>query len=129
MTFIITVAHENNRKNTWEEEYTKNCENPEQWAKEIIENFNRTLRPGEKERVLLNVVIKDDIKDYSHCWEKINLITIIKGKQTYDEYKCKNCGITGKRHGIDHDIVRDNKYTGKKYADCKWKTKPTGGWK
>ena len=34
---------------------------------------------------------------YNHEWEKVNLVTISRGKKSYDLYKCKKCHIKAKR--------------------------------
>lgn len=36
-----------------------------------------------------------------HTWEKVNLVTEIDARGTYDEYKCK-CGIKGKSRTIGY---------------------------
>lgn len=53
-----------------------------------------------------------------HDWKKINLVTISKRGRLYDAYRCKRCGITGKRFGLDDIVVRDKKYWNKKYFYC-----------
>ena len=41
-------------------------------------------------------IIKRNISDEGHKWEKQNLMTISSKKGGYDIYKCKNCGLKGK---------------------------------
>ena len=41
-----------------------------------------------------------------HVWEKMNLVTDSKGNDTY---KCKLCGLKGKRIGLDDCIVLPDK--------------------
>lgn len=44
---------------THTETYVKNIDDPEAWAKEQIENFNRTIKPGEDIRKLVAVRVLD----------------------------------------------------------------------
>jgi len=117
MRFKITVAHKDNLGNFWDEEYDKNIDDPKKWAEETIENFNNTLYPGEKARVLLDVIIEDPNTRKEHEWEKTNIVTIIKRGQLYDIYRCVKCGITAKRYGLG-DIKIDSKFKAKVYQRC-----------
>lgn len=58
MKFEIEVRDVLTEK-THTETYTKNVEDPEAWAKETIDNFNRNLKPGEDLRKLVAVKIID----------------------------------------------------------------------
>lgn len=58
MKFEIEVRNVLTEK-THTETYTKNVEDPEAWAKETIDNFNRTIKPGEDIRELVSVKIID----------------------------------------------------------------------
>jgi len=94
-------------------------ENAQKWAENLVDNFNRTLRPYESPRKLIKVEIVDDSAMLSsHKWEKQNLVAIIKGNTNYDEYKCKICGVTGKRKGLSSYIRHDSKYQAKCYDHC-----------
>lgn len=42
-----------------------------------------------------------DIKEGGHIWEKQNLVTITKGRKSYDEVTCSGCQIKGKRTGLE----------------------------
>lgn len=86
------------------------------WAKETLRRFNATLRPGEKERELLDVVIID-AQEQEHNWHKTNLVTIMDRNGSYDAYRCQRCGITAKRFGLG-EIIRDQKYKAEKYRRC-----------
>jgi hypothetical protein len=81
-------------------------------AQAMLDNFNRTLRPGELPRTLCNVrEIKNSKKvaEVRHVWEKISLVTKRGG---YDRYKCKNCKATGKLHRLGDLVIPDGKFTG-----------------
>lgn len=103
---------------SWCEEYY--LVDPKKDAKAIIDYFNKTLRPGERPRVLLEVNILDgeDNSKMPHDWEKTNLVTVVHGGSSFDTYRCTRCKITGKRRGFDSGIVRDGKYRYKKYDYC-----------
>lgn len=102
-------------------EINKNVD-PDEWAKETIENFNRTLRTGESPRELVSVTVIDENQHDNtkeHTWEKKNLVTVVKrGQIPHDIYRCKECGITGKRFGLDREIHRDYRYRNAKFINC-----------
>lgn len=104
---------------TWKEQY--DCtDDPQVWAKKLIDNFNATLHSGEKPRELVDVVVLDDASDLAgeHVWRKENLVTIVRGSRSYDKMRCEKCGITGKRFGLGQGVIRDRKYQAKKYEKC-----------
>ena len=86
---------------------------------DITNNFNLSLRKNEKARTIIMVRTKYTNMKYTHDWEKSNLVTISKNGQMYDTYKCCQCGITGKRFGLNSGIQRDKKYKSTKYENCK----------
>ena len=89
----------------------------QKWAEETIANFNKTLRPGEKARRLIGVkIIGESVRQ--HQWHKTNLVTISKGGQMYDAYRCDHCGATGKRFGLDEHVTRDAKYRAQRWENC-----------
>lgn len=97
------------------ERYVVRTTDPDQWGKDTIRRFNATLRSGERPIVYLGYDILDpDMNE--HDWEKSCLVT---QKGGFDTYRCKTCGITGKRHGLRPNVVRDTKYAGDKYKYCK----------
>ena len=54
-----------------------------------------------------------------HQWGKTNLFTVIPNSGAlYDIMKCSECGITGKRHGLNETINRDRQYKPKVYQYC-----------
>lgn len=105
---------------SWKEEYVIDGDNPYEWAKNTIDNFNATLNPHESPRELVGVEVLDKSeKNNKHSWTKTNLITIVRGSSVYDTMKCEKCGITGKRHGLGQDgVIPDSKYRYKKYEKC-----------
>jgi hypothetical protein len=107
------------RAEAWWEEFDEDTTDADKCAEEMIANFNNTLWPGERPRFVVQteVLDTDSIKD--HDWGKTNLVTIIKGSQSYDTCRCNRCGITGKRFGLGAMIRRDAKYRSDlKYARC-----------
>lgn len=104
---------------TWKEEYVIDNDNPVEWAKTTIDNFNATLHSGESPRELVGVEVLDESeKNSQHKWIKTNLMTIVRGSSVYDTMECENCGITGKRYGLGKEVIRDSKYKAKKYDKC-----------
>ncbi len=60
MTTVITIAEKGNIRETWEEKYELEFDSvnmAEQWASELIDNYNEGLKSGEKPRRLINVDI------------------------------------------------------------------------
>jgi hypothetical protein len=45
-----------------------------------------------------------DIAMESHEFEKTNPVTIVRGRRAYDEYRCRVCGLEGKRYGFSNII-------------------------
>lgn len=100
----------------WFEEYDKEVADPVEWARETLDNFNRTLGPGEHRRTLLRVEIT--AASVEHVWGKINAMTRSGRSGLHDVYKCSRCGVTGKRFTLDGGVHRDHKFKAKKYANC-----------
>lgn len=101
----------------WDEKNTRECETIEEGAGEIIDNFNATLRPGEKPRKIVKVT-QIALFDPPHTWGKVNLVTKIDNAGQYDGYKCSVCGATGKRRTLSEHITRDAKFKDKRYEFC-----------
>jgi len=102
----------------WWEEYDKPCKDARKCAKEIVEYFNRTLGPCESPRTLKAVEVLDAHSQKDHAWEKQNAFTIKSGGRFYDVYRCKNCGITAKRFGLDVAVIIDSRFLAKVYLRC-----------
>lgn len=119
MKFKILVRNTVTQNEYWEE-YDKGVEDPHKWAKETIEFFNRTLRPNEAPRELVEVSILKTGNASHHQWEKSNLVTHrpALGLPSYDTYQCLVCRITGRRYGLQEHIVRDRKYFHEAFEDC-----------
>ena len=84
----------------------------------LIENFNATLRTGERPRTLVEVTLDTDKGIRKHRWTKTNLVSQMQGSLTFDLYRCTECGITGKRYGLSWSIKRDDEFRAKGYEDC-----------
>ncbi len=110
MMFMLWVKHKGDPDSkAWSEDYNKVVDDPEKWCKETLEHFNSTLRKGALPREFVRVEIKPNDEPLRHVWYKTNLVTIIKGHDNYDTYRCGLCGITAKRHGIGGSIIPDKK--------------------
>jgi hypothetical protein len=75
----------------------------------LICRFNATLREGEKPRrvrITRPTEIPDNLKE--HSWNKMSF-ELVDGK--YYIYKCRMCGITGKRYGTVTFVTPDRKST------------------
>jgi hypothetical protein len=117
MIFKLIVKHKAGDR-TWEEEYNKNVDDPYKWGKEIIEYFNSTLRPREKPRELVDVIVIND-KPTAHDWVKrTDSMSVRCRGGIADIYYCSRCGITAKRYGLEGTIVRDYKYRKKAFKRC-----------
>ena len=122
MKFRIRCRKVGDTGEGWWENYDKPTTDPNQWAKECIEQFNMTLRPNESPREVLEVATvgpsEYDLHE-AHDWgEKENLVTV-QGRDgsLYDTYRCQKCGTTGKRFGVEERIVPDNPSKAYKYCD------------
>ncbi len=89
----------------------------------LIKQFNRNeVSMYGKEASRRRVTnIKFEGESNLHIWEKTNLVTKMMQGTPYDAYKCKTCGVTGKRFGLNEHIPRDKKYKHPRYRDCDWK--------
>ena len=66
----------------------------------------------------------ESISILSHDFEKQNNITIRRGNQLYDIYRCRCCGLTGKRMGLAGEIsVSGNKVSCRRYKSFVQKNK------
>lgn len=111
--------------NEWTEDYDKvgigdngNIYQANDWANKLIESFNDTCRPGESHRELLSTEIIG--VSMTHDWVKLTsgMSTSFRGN-VVDLFRCKLCGITGKRYGLRTGVKRDSKYRAKKYEACR----------
>lgn len=85
------------------------------WVQDTLQKFSNTLRNGEVARELIEIQFIGPSKEkpvYKHDWEKSNLITIMpEHGRSYDTARCRLCGATGKRYGLDHEIVPDKGFS------------------
>lgn len=90
------------------------------WAAKLIANFNATLRPGEHKRTLDRIEVSDvDERSVrlSHDWHKTNAVTISDKHGIYDAMRCDQCGITGKRFGLE-GVTRDKAFKAEAFDTC-----------
>ena len=106
---------------SWTEDYDiEKGEDPEEYCRGLIENFNATLRPREEPRRFDKVEILDDSESPLHKWEKTNMFTIRAGSRTYDTYRCIKCGITAKRFGVSSSSIIPDKEADRD-KPCGWR--------
>lgn len=116
--FRMLVRINDTGAENWEE-YTKETQDPKRWAKDCIEYFNTTCRPGESRRTLVKVeLVEDGIAPLEHDWSKTNLVTLSQGGRIFDDMKCQRCGVTGKRFGFGTVPKRNGIYRPVVYARC-----------
>ena len=116
--FRIRVRFADGSGEPWWEDYEKPVADVESWGRELVEEFNATCRPNERRRVFLAA---EELKEAprEHTWEKVNLVTVIRGDQCYDVMKCFRCGVTGKRHGLgQHGVTIDSAFRGVRFLRC-----------
>ena len=82
------------------EEYDiEDGKNPEEFANDLINNFNNTLRPSEspRELVSVDVIEQHSVFLHNHSWKKQNNVTIMaRGGGSYDIVRCIRCGCNCK---------------------------------
>jgi hypothetical protein len=121
MKFILWVKYLDSYEPPWAE----SCDRPEikteadanRWGRNIVKFYNDTLLPYEREREFVRIEwIGDESRE--HNWKKVNAITIKDKAGLYDRMRCEHCGITGKRFGLEGNIVRDHLFKANGYSDC-----------
>ena len=109
---------------TWTEDFdiagAKTMAEAQRGVEDSVFTFNYTLRPGALPRILDVIEVGGDGK-LAHDWEKTSLVTEFGkfGGAAFDRYRCRRCGITGKRYGLSETISRDRKYSASKWSACK----------
>jgi hypothetical protein len=110
-----------NGDSTWWEDYERPQVRDEASARvaaqQLVDYFNSTLHPKEKPRTLLSVKFGAGNSLKQHRWDKQNLVTIRRRGLYFDEMKCRDCGVTGKRFGLQ-EVTLDRKFKAKKYLVC-----------
>lgn len=94
--------------------------NPAQWGKDIVANWNATLRPHESARTIDALRVTDILdKDahVEHDWHKTNLVTVMRGNLAFDTVRCNRCGITGKRYGLN-GVTPDAAFKAQVFRTC-----------
>lgn len=133
MKIEVTWTHKDNREHTWTEELTVDAatlEDAEKEARRLGHQYNAQIptRGGNAREVVSVVALDmDELPPVPHRFQKTNLVTIIKGGQSYDTAECSRCGVKAKRFGIGGDYVLDAKYRrAKVWQDCRTATVHAG---
>jgi hypothetical protein len=112
------------------ETYDKITDDPTKWSRDIIDWFNSTRRPGERERVFMRCEVEGEVPTAEHKWVKATAMTQsdnrIRGGSPYDKMQCERCGITGKRYGLHSHVRIDAKFKLKVYQRCDTSCAKTG---
>jgi hypothetical protein len=118
MKFKIIVKNADGGE-TWEEKYDENVQDAHAYSVRIIEQWNASLRPHEKARILVDVVLLDDSNAKHHKWfKRTDGMSVQFRGQAVDMMECAACGITGKRYGLSGRITIDSKFKKKAYQTC-----------
>lgn len=123
---IMTVDHPGIRGKPWKETETVEADDVTdafRKAQDIIKRFNSTRVEGEKRRGLVSCEVQTGVEAgdmrIPHAWEKTNLVTIINTTgRMFDTAKCKHCGITARRYGLQGYTI-DKKFEGRYFCDPK----------
>ena len=106
-------------KASWWEKYEVATESPEAYAQEILAFFNKTLKPFEEPRVILSVEMLEDTGNIQHTFfKKTDGMSVEFRGETVDLMQCSECGITGKRFGLQPTVKLDSKWSKKCYRFC-----------
>lgn len=104
------------------ESYDELTTNPEKWSRDIIDWFNKGLRPGERKRIFVRCEVEGEVPPAEHKWAKATAMTQsdnrIRGGSPYDRMECERCGVTGKRYGLHSHVRIDSKFKLKVYQRC-----------
>lgn len=125
MNYRAFIKHDGkDDASAWSEDYSysyiETLGEAEQQARRFVDDFNASLRPGEKRRVFVRVEeIAEEVNlDERHEWRKTNLMTLASPHGRHDTMKCEVCGITGKRYGISESVTLDSQYRAKAFTHC-----------
>ena len=96
---------------------------PVQWSKDLLDWFNRTLRPHERKRVFVRCEIVGEVPPAEHRWVKHSAMTKVmsggpRHGQIYDAMECERCGVTGKRYGLGPAVKLDHKFKATAFKRC-----------
>lgn len=62
---------------------------------------------------------------HTHKFEKQNLVTKFDDNMPYDNYRCTNCGLKGRRYGFSEWITVDGRTSTKRLNNCPEAAVPT----
>lgn len=116
----FTIRVRSGSGNEWNEDYTARTDNPEQWGRDIVAFWNRTLRPHETPREFVSVTVHGEVPPPEHDWFKVTAMTQQRGDngRPFDKMQCERCGVTGKRFGISATVNLDSVWRAKVYRQC-----------
>lgn len=108
----------------WTEDYDKvgigdngNTMQAEDWARNLIEGFNKGCHTGQSNRELLGVELIG--ASTAHDWYKrTDGMSVRFRGRIADIFECRICGVTGKRFGLFSTIQRDSRFRAKRFEVC-----------
>lgn len=113
----FTAVIQDSAGSRWEEVWDiPKGRDPVKWGDAIVSRWNSSLRPGETHRRVVDLWESAPIE--AHQWEKSSLVTQEKDGAIFDAYRCRSCGITGKRFGLSASVKRDWQFRAKHYEVC-----------
>jgi len=87
--FTIYVRPAGSDAEPWPERYQKETDDPERWGREIVAFFNRTRRPGEREREFVRVEAHGEVPPSEHLWVKVTAMTQQRGGRAFSAFRAR----------------------------------------
>lgn len=115
---MIFEMHVKDIHSDWWESVNRNTSDPQKTAEEIVQSFNKSLRPHEAPRELIEIRVTDE-RQLKHEWVKrTDGMSVNFRGRAVDLMYCTRCHITGKRYGLNGLITIDSKFRKKAFREC-----------